>query len=153
MVGCWTCHGLKGAGRGPAARRLTDATDRPIRTTDFRHDPLKGGSDPAAIVRTLRTGLNGAPMPSYDAAMLFAREDFDDPSLLPEPFSGKDRSLIAEYLLTVPTRARLGGMDEARLAELRHRRLASLAHYVLSLHRDRFWHWMFHEQPELEARR
>jgi mono/diheme cytochrome c family protein len=154
VSGCWSCHGLRGDGRGPSARSLTDDLDRPIRSTDFRYDPLKGGRDPLAIVRTLRTGLNGAPMPSYDAAMFFAREDFEDPALLPARFSDRDRDDIASYMRSAPGRAELERIDAVGRETLRDARLAALAYYVLSLDRRRGLRYrLLLEQPERERRR
>ena len=75
LLGCWRCHGVNGAGRGPSAATLTDDDERPIRSTDLRHDPFKGGRDTQAVVRTLLTGLNGSPMPAYGGAMLIAADD------------------------------------------------------------------------------
>jgi mono/diheme cytochrome c family protein len=154
LQGCWTCHGLDGSGRGPAARALTDETGRPIRATDFRHDPLKGGREPEDVVRTLLTGLNGAPMPAYGEAMLFAREDVADPSTLAESLAQSEVVELRAYLDALPTRAELDARDAPSRSALRHARLAALARYVLSLdRRGGFWHELFHEQPEKEPRR
>ncbi len=76
ISGCWTCHGVNGNGRGPSSATLTDELERPMRVLDLRLDPFKGGRDLPSVVRALRTGLNGAPMPSYDQAMMFAAEDY-----------------------------------------------------------------------------
>jgi cytochrome c oxidase cbb3-type subunit 2 len=139
LMSCGSCHGTDGAGHGPAARGLTDATSRPIRATDFRHDPLKGGRDPVAIVRTLWTGLNGTPMPAYGDAMLFAREDVQDL----EPLQS-----------SAPSRAELDALDAPARDALRDRRLAALAHYVLSLDQRKGTKFkLFTQQPEREARR
>lgn len=154
VTGCWSCHGLDGAGRGPAAGGLADERERPLRMPDFRHDPLKGGREARAIVRTLRTGLNGAPMPSFDEAMLFAAEDFQDPATLPVQLDERDRGRVSAYLRGAPRRADLAVMDEASLLQLRDRRLAALAHYVLSLdRRSGLRSRLFHERPELNPRK
>ena len=153
LTGCWTCHGLRGDGRGPSAAGLLDENERPIRSTDFRYDPLKGGHDAASVVTTLRTGLNGAPMPSYDEAMVFAREDFEDLSFLPAELPAQDREDLEALLRAAPSRADLERMGSEELEALRDRRLAALAHYVLSLDRRRgLWYRLFREQPERERR-
>jgi len=65
---CFKCHGTKGRGDGPSATDLKDDWGYPIRTADLTR-PLKRGSSPEAIYKTLVTGLNGTPMPSYEGAL------------------------------------------------------------------------------------
>ena len=153
VSGCWRCHGVKGAGRGPSAKGLTDENEQPIRTTDFRYDPFKGGRELEAIVRTLLTGLNGAPMPSYGDAMLFAREDAEDLSALSDVLTDEARAELTESLRLTPSRAGLDELGDADRLELRDRRLAALAHYVLSFSRRKgFFHKLFRDEPEKEGR-
>jgi cytochrome c oxidase cbb3-type subunit 2 len=71
---CQVCHGMAGKGDGPAAPTLTDDWDNPIRAADFTSGILKAGPTPAAIYRTVITGLSGTPMPSYDS-ILTAEDD------------------------------------------------------------------------------
>jgi mono/diheme cytochrome c family protein len=66
---CNTCHGESGRGNGPAAATLTDEDGLPVRTPDFVVNPLKYGNAPEDIYRTLVTGLDGTPMPSYAGAL------------------------------------------------------------------------------------
>lgn len=61
---CAECHGEQGRGDGPSARSLT-SQGRPIRPADLTRRPLKGGDQPEDLYRTLATGLDGTPMPSY----------------------------------------------------------------------------------------
>ncbi len=165
ISGCWTCHGLDGDGRGPASATLVDELDRPMKLLDLRYDPLKGGRDLESVVRTLRTGLNGAPMPSYDEAMLFAAEDYPVDSVRPtrdvelragsaaHRLATADRELLIAFLDTAPDRQEIAASDETSLAALRDARLEALAAYVLSLDRRRgFAYRLFREQPELEGR-
>jgi mono/diheme cytochrome c family protein len=56
---CKECHGPEGRGDGPSAKDLK------IRPTDLTRRPLKNGPTPYDIARTLFTGLDGTPMPSY----------------------------------------------------------------------------------------
>lgn len=65
---CFKCHGTTGRGDGPSATSLKDDWGYPIRTADLTR-PLKRGWTPEAIYRTLVTGLNGTPMPSYEDAL------------------------------------------------------------------------------------
>jgi len=154
LLGCWRCHGVNGAGRGPSAATLTDDDGRPIRTTDLRHDPFKGGRDAQAVVRTLLTGLNGSPMPDYGEAMLIGADG--DPGDLPttEQLGDGDAAALERFFGASPTRKALDAMTQDERTELRDRRLSALAHYVLSLDRRRgAGHWLLRAQPEREARR
>jgi len=64
--GCVECHGPSGRGDGPAAAGLRDDKGIPIRAYDFtRPGRMKGGHRPADVYRTLATGMDGTPMPSY----------------------------------------------------------------------------------------
>ena len=75
-AGCAACHGDRGRGDGGSASALRDDVGLPIRPADLRYPRrFKGGSAPADIYRTLMTGLDGTPMPSYASAI-------DDPQAL-----------------------------------------------------------------------
>ena len=56
---CAECHGKDARGDGPSAKDLS------IKPSDLTRRPLKSGPTPRDIVRTLLTGLDGTPMPSY----------------------------------------------------------------------------------------
>lgn len=56
---CAECHGKDGRGDGPSAKDLS------VRPSDLTRRPFKSGPTAADIVRTLLTGLDGTPMPSY----------------------------------------------------------------------------------------
>ncbi len=146
ISGCWTCHGIRGDGRGPSAASLVDENEVPLRILDLRHDPFKGGHTLDDVIRALRTGLNGAPMPSYDEAMLFAAEDYPPESLPFDRFLPSDRELLRRYLQGIPSRAEIeSGSREA----LRDRRIEALARYILSLDRRRgLGYRLFREEPE-----
>jgi mono/diheme cytochrome c family protein len=149
ISGCTTCHGIDGAGRGPASAGLTDDSGAPIRVLDFRHDPFKGGRSVPDVVRTLRTGLNGAPMPSWDEALSFAAEDVDADALPWDRLPAGDRDLVTAYLARAPGRAEL---DVASRTALRDRRIEALARYVLSLERRGIVPWLFRSDPERAGR-
>jgi cytochrome c oxidase cbb3-type subunit 2 len=56
---CAECHGKEARGDGPSAKDLS------VKPSDLTRRPLKGGPTARDIVRTLLTGLDGTPMPSY----------------------------------------------------------------------------------------
>jgi cytochrome c oxidase cbb3-type subunit I/II len=66
---CFQCHGDSGKGDGPSADELRDDLKFPIRPTDFTRGQFKGGGDVRDIYRTMTTGLDGTPMPSFVDSM------------------------------------------------------------------------------------
>ncbi len=56
---CAECHGKEARGDGPSAKDLS------VKPSDLTRRPLKSGATARDIMRTLLTGLDGTPMPSY----------------------------------------------------------------------------------------
>ena len=68
--GCVKCHGPLGRGDGPSAPTLKDDWDVPIRPADLAQSwTFRGGSSREDIFRSMSTGLNGTPMPSFVDAL------------------------------------------------------------------------------------
>jgi mono/diheme cytochrome c family protein len=64
--GCIKCHGTLGRGDGPSAPTLKDDWGHSIRPADLTQSwTFRGGSSREDIFRTMTTGLNGTPMPSF----------------------------------------------------------------------------------------
>jgi mono/diheme cytochrome c family protein len=69
-AGCTSCHGERGRGNGPSAPDLKDETGLRIRPADLRFPgQFKNGATPEDVYRTLVTGLDGTPMPSYQGVL------------------------------------------------------------------------------------
>jgi mono/diheme cytochrome c family protein len=65
-TGCLKCHGDLGHGDGPSAPTLMDELGFAIRAADLSQSwTFRGGSSREDIFRTMTTGLNGTPMPSF----------------------------------------------------------------------------------------
>lgn len=64
-AGCIECHGVKGMGDGPSVSTLKDVFGRPIRPIDFPSGVFRRSPSMKDIFVTVRTGLDGTPMPSY----------------------------------------------------------------------------------------
>ncbi len=68
-LGCATCHGETLRGDGPEAGNLRDDAGRPSLPYDLTRVPPRGGSAAEDLARSIITGLDGTPMPSYEAAL------------------------------------------------------------------------------------
>jgi mono/diheme cytochrome c family protein len=69
-TGCVKCHGNLGRGDGPSAPTLTDDLGQPIRAANLAHSwTFRGGSSREDIFRTMSTGFNGTPMPSFSDSL------------------------------------------------------------------------------------
>ena len=65
-TGCLKCHGNLGRGDGPSAPTLMDELGQPIRAANLSEPwTFRGGPSREDIFRTMTTGLNGTPMPSF----------------------------------------------------------------------------------------
>jgi cytochrome c oxidase cbb3-type subunit 2 len=117
---CWQCHGNGGKGDGPSADELKEDLGFKIRPTDFTRGQFKGGGDVRDIFRTMTTGLDGAPMPSFVDSM--KEDERWAISYYVLSFSAFNDPLTGQKLALDPTtRARLndGGdhaFDSSRLA-------------------------------------
>jgi len=68
--GCVKCHGTLGRADGPSSPTLTDELNRPIRPADLSEPwTFRGGPSREDIFRTMSTGFNGTPMPSFADAL------------------------------------------------------------------------------------
>jgi mono/diheme cytochrome c family protein len=92
-AGCNACHGSEGKGDGTSGKELKDDWGQLILPTDLTLKPFKSGPNPEDLYRTISTGLNGTPMPSYADVL-----------------SPKERWALVHYILSIATRERPRGM-------------------------------------------
>jgi cytochrome c oxidase cbb3-type subunit 2 len=80
---CAECHGREARGDGPSAKDLK------IKPTDLSQRPLKSGPAARDILRTVLTGLDGTPMPSYHQVL--EDDELWDLAYYVEALGGPDR--------------------------------------------------------------
>lgn len=66
---CAACHGPNADGKGLSIAGLKDIWGQAAAPADLRQPHLRCGDTPADIYRTLATGLNGTPMPSFETVL------------------------------------------------------------------------------------
>ena len=69
MFQCGECHGVTGRADGPASVTLVDDDGFPIRANDFTRGIFKGGGNPEDVYLRFVTGMDGAPMPSFEFSL------------------------------------------------------------------------------------
>jgi mono/diheme cytochrome c family protein len=74
---CAKCHGEDGRGVGPSSNTLVDAKGRHVNALNFTQPAAyRTGWTEREMIRTLETGMNGVPMPSYSGVMS-KQEEYD----------------------------------------------------------------------------
>ncbi len=74
---CAKCHGEDGRGVGPSSPALVDGQGRHINTRDFTFPTAyRTGFAEREIVRTMETGMNGTPMPSF-SGIVSPKDQYD----------------------------------------------------------------------------
>jgi mono/diheme cytochrome c family protein len=101
-TGCIKCHGALGRGDGPSAPTLKDDWGQPLRPANLAQSwTFRGGSTREDIFRSISTGLNGTPMPSFLDALppeqRWALADFVE-SLSGTDGPGYTNLVIAKYV-------------------------------------------------------
>jgi cytochrome c oxidase cbb3-type subunit 2 len=92
-AGCAECHGPDGRGDGPSAKGLKDHRDIPAIPADLTLRPFKSGQRPEDLYRSIATGLDGTPMPSYNSVL-----------------STEEQWALVGYIFSIATRQRPRGM-------------------------------------------
>jgi DMSO reductase family type II enzyme heme b subunit len=95
---CWECHGMLGRGDGARVPDLTDDWDYPIWPANLHEQwKLKGGQTVEEIYLRFTTGLDGTPMPSYEATVTNEERwqlAYYIESLIPDDESESESSII-----------------------------------------------------------
>ena len=120
---CAQCHGENGRGNGSSFNDLKDNWGTPILPANLANpETFRGGAKPADIFRSITTGLDGTPMPSYrDSPPL---DDIENRwhlvnyvlSLGPQPKEQRDEKITAAWVESLPTTADDEGWDAAPVA-------------------------------------
>ena len=98
---CEKCHGDDGRGVGPSSNAMVDSKGRHVNARDFTQArSYRTGWTEREIIRTLETGMNGVPMPSYSGVMS-KQEEYDLVAYLMSiagPGSGNQRRQLARSM-------------------------------------------------------
>jgi mono/diheme cytochrome c family protein len=142
VMGCWQCHGLKGAGDGKAV--LNDDKGNPIRALDFTKGYLKGGGRPEDMYRTLLTGLDGSPMPSFRDALVLVRDSYQDLSGVAPVISQSELKGLEGFVAELMSQADFDKLTDDGREALQAGWRWDLVFYVRSLgKRSPFTRWLF----------
>ena len=133
LMQCGECHGVGGRGDGPAASTLKDDWGRPIAPYDFvESHSFKCGNDDRDLYRTLTTGMTGSPMPSFEAALGFSKDDFPAENLRTLGGPNETKELQA-YLEGQPAAAVVKAIGSEERQALTSQRSWALVQYLRSL--------------------
>ena len=98
---CEKCHGEDGRGVGPSSNAMVDAKGRHVNALNFTQPgAYRAGWTEREIIRTLETGMNGVPMPSYTGVMS-KQEEYDLVAYLMSiagPGSGNQKRQLAKSM-------------------------------------------------------
>lgn len=124
---CWECHGETGKGDGDKALTLKDDFGFGIQPADLTSGLFKSGASVKDMYRTITTGLNGTPMPSYGNSFsedqrwalsyfILSLSAYTDPlSGEALPISTQDREALNDPDLQAPSvRLSYGGKGQPR---------------------------------------
>jgi cytochrome c oxidase cbb3-type subunit I/II len=112
---CWECHGEQGRGDGPRSDELEDDFGFRILPANLTRGIFKSGAGPEDMYRSITTGLNATPMPSYEDSLdeegrwalayyILSLSAFRDPlSGEPLEIAPEDRTALNDPLLQTPT--------------------------------------------------
>jgi len=107
---CAKCHGDDGRGVGPSSNTMVDTRDRHVNARDFTQPgSFRTGWTEREVIRTLETGMNGVPMPSYSGVMS-KQEEYDLVAYvmsLSKHGSGNQKRQLAKSMEGIDTASRV----------------------------------------------
>lgn len=111
---CANCHGEGGKGDGPSSTELKDDWGNPILPSylNLTRYPRRSGPTPRDLYRTIATGMDGTPMPSYADAL-----------------TSQEIWAIVAYLDSLPPETDWSGLPDGKGAELVRWR-CTICHYM-----------------------
>lgn len=133
-LSCNQCHGDKGKGDGPS-KDLKDETGEKMLATNFTKGVFKSGSSAQDLYRTIATGLDGTPMPSYYDSFSLSRENLES---LAGRLYGNEAEELKKYAQTQPEAAPAPESPEAE-----QRRWAVVAYLQSIVKKRTFLDWLF----------
>lgn len=115
LVQCWQCHGITGQGNGPSAPNLMDDKDKgePIAPANFTRGYLKSGDKPEDVYRSMMTGLEGSPMPSFKGSLNLARDSFEDLSGIEPLIPSQELEQLKVFIASLPTSEQFDKLPDA----------------------------------------
>ena len=150
LSGCWTCHGPQGRGDGEAAASLIDASGQRIVPVDYTRGRFKSGHDNRSLYRTILTGFNGTPMPSYAATLLFAGDRVSLPSTIGQTYGDDEVAKVRAYWESQPTSEEIAELSDVETDALVEHRTWALVHYLRSLSQEpSIWYRLFATDTEV----
>jgi len=130
---CWECHGITGAANGPA-NPLVDDWKRPIKPANFTLGRYKSGPRRSDLFRTIATGLDGTPMPTFRMAVVLGREGLADlGSHAATKLDAETRKDVTDFVAKLPNDDQVNALNDAQREKLSDTRLWLLVGYVRSL--------------------
>jgi mono/diheme cytochrome c family protein len=141
-LGCNQCHGDKGKGDGPS-KALKDETGQKILATNFTRGIFKSGSTNEDLYRTISTGLDGSPMPSYYDAILLSRGELEQ---LAAKLPAKEAESLRAYAKTQPEEAPAADSPQAE-----QRRWALVAYLRSVVKKRTFFDWLFRDSRRYDT--
>lgn len=141
-LGCNQCHGDKGKGDGPS-KALKDETGQKILATNFTRGIFKSGNTSEDLYRTISTGLDGTPMPSYYDAILLSRAELVQ---LSARLPAKEAAALQAYAQTQPEEAPAADSPEAEA-----RRWAMVAYLQSIVKKRTIFDWLLRDSRRYDT--
>lgn len=129
---CWECHGITGKADGPN-NPLYDDWKRVISPANFTRGKYKSGPQRSDLYRTISTGLDGTPMPTFGLAVVVGREGLQDLGQHFAKLDAETQKDVTAFVAKLPTDDQLSAASDESRNKLGERRIWLLVGYVRSL--------------------